>query len=382
MALTNEVGLPQLTADNVSWVGSTPAFGTTLVIDAGTELIGLIGFVWHPTVKTGTIAIRKVHFRCGAVTLNVASTVRVSLQDVSATTGPPYQPDGTQDQTADMTSLTANGWNTTGNLSADRTVDLSVYGPGTANSRLLAVVFEYQAFNASDSVVVSHLSIVGGANYGYSLIGGTGVLNTGSWALVSGVMPIVVLECDDGSFAFLEGCSVFSALGSATTANNATFRAIGVKFRVPTQRKVDRAGMMMTIQNGCDGDLILYDSDGTTALVTVPIDNDAVSASGSTRYAMAAFEPVTLSANTYYRFVFVPSTTTTATVFYGDVNAAGIMDGAVLGQDAHYTTRDSGGSWTDTTTRRPHFALGFSAYHDGAGGGGGLKLAGRGGLAG
>src|SRR5207253_746752 len=105
---------------------AAPAYGTDALIDAAGEKVAFIGNLWHPTVKTGTINIRKVHFRCGAVTLNAASELRVSLQTVSSTVGPPYQPDGVQDEFYDFktatTAITANAWNSTGNLSADRVV--------------------------------------------------------------------------------------------------------------------------------------------------------------------------------------------------------------------------------------------------------------------
>mgnify|MGYP001606486919 CR=1 FL=1 len=384
--LTNEVGLSVMQYDLVTTTGNIPLFRTTLLLDASGEKAAFVGFVWHPTIKTGTINIRKVHYRAGAVaSFGALSVFRVSLQDVSATAGPPYQPDGTADQTYSLaagTGPTANAWNTTGNLSADRVVDLSVYGVGVANSRYLAVVFEETTFTAADSVIISSLDVADGKQTVGGLISSQSVLQTGgTWAQVVATQPIVAFELDDGTFAFLLSATPISALGTATTANNATFRAIGVKFKVPTQRKLDRAALFMVIPTSCDGDLIIYDLDGTTALITVPIDNDAVRTAAATQYAEVAFQPVTLEADTYYRWVFVPSTINAATIYHLDVNAAGLMDGFFLGQNAHYTTRDSAGVWTDTLTRRPHFGLGFSAFHDGASAGGGLRLAGHGGLA-
>ena len=368
-ALTNELGYPGWAGDHVLLGGNGPAaFQTTLLMDASGESVAFVGYVWHPTVKTGTINIRKVHFRCGAVTLNVLSTFTVSLQDVSATAGAPYQPDGTQDQTANMT-LTANAWNTTGNLSADRAVNLSVYGPGAANSRMLAVVFT-NTFTALDSIIISSLSTLGNQNP-FNLIGGAGILNTGTWAAVNLTSPILAFECDDGTFAFMEGAFPISALGSATTANNASLRAIGVRYTVPTTRKIDRAGLVVQIPNGCDGALEIYQSGNNTPLVSVTIDNDAVIVANTQRYAVANFQPIEQVANTVYRLVYTPSTVTAATVPHFDVNAAGLMDGLYLGQEAHYTTASDTPptAWTETTTRRPYFVLGFSAFHDGSGGG-------------
>ena len=374
-ALVNELGSIGIPTDPVRIGGNTPGFSSTAIMDATGEKIAILGCVWHPTVKTGTINIRKIHFRVGEVTLNEAadlSAIQVSLQNVSATAGPPYQPDGTADQTVTISGvnpLPDNTWITTGNLSADRVVDLSATSIGSTNSRWLAVVWEYTTFTALDSVVIS--ASTGSADF-RGLLGSATLLNTGSWAALT-TSGIVALECDDGTFAFLRGCMPISAYGSVSVSSTGAIRRAGVKFKYPTQRKISAATMMVNIANGCDGRFVLYDSDGTTELVSVDVDNDAIVAAGSPFFADVDFEPVTLAADTYYRWVFVGSTATAATVYYADVNAAGLMDGLILGQNAHWTQADSTPTWTDTTTRRPHFGFGVSAIHDGTGGGGLLR---------
>lgn len=368
-ALTNEWGLVPINIDNVRHDGNVPGFGGG-VIDASTEKAAFIGYVWHPTVKTGSINIRKVHFRCGAVTFNAASVLRVSLQNISATAGPPFQPDGTQDQTADMTAVTANAWNTTGALSADRTVNLANDSLGDADSRWVAVVFEFQTFTAADSVLISGITTT---EHRGNQLGGNQILNTGSWAVVANTVPVIVLECADGTFAFLSGSVPFSALSYSSVSSTGAIRRAGVKFKFPTQRKIDRAALLIDIPNGCDGTLTLYDSDGTTELVSVDVDNDSVYAAGAgaPRTAEIAFEPITLAADTFYYFTFNGGTSTAARIYYGDVADAAHMDGLFYGQQCHHVQHD-GTSWSATTTRRPHFGFGFSAFHDGAGGAGGL----------
>jgi hypothetical protein len=374
-ALTNFKGDSPWLYDTIIQTAQSPAYISNMVMDATAEKLAFIGCVWHPTVKTGTINIRKVHFRTGAITFNALSTVRVSLQNVSATAGPPYQPDGSQDQTYDFASgagLSANTWTATGNLSADRAVDLSALSIGDANSRWVAVVFEFQTFTAADSIVVSNLNVQ--ATPINTLLGGQPLINTGSWSVIASSAGVVALECDDGTYAFMETMMPFSALSSASVASNGAIRAAGLKFRFPVEMKTEAAGIGLVIPNGCDGSLILYDTDGTTALVTVAIDNDSTAAASLMRHSMARYLPVTHTANSYYRLVFVASTTTAASVYYGTVNAAAIMDGLAGGQDFHWTERDSAGTWTDTTTRRPHFVVKLSAVHDGAGGGGGMLV--------
>lgn len=376
--LVNEYGATQLAYDpGVGNGANSPSFGTDALIDASTEKVAFVGCVWHPTVKTGTIKIRKVHFRCGAVSVNAASTIRVSLQNVSATAGPPYQPDGTQDQTADIagSAMVANGWNTTGNLSADRTVDLAGVNLTDSNSRWLAVVVEYQAFTAADSVIVSSV-VAGAATIG---LGGGVVLNTGSYALLANRFGIAALECDDGTFAFLKTVGPWSNFNSASVSTSGAIRRAGVKFKFPTRRTVDSAAMMVRVPSGSGGRLVLYSYNGAleTQIGSIDVDKDAVTAVGADRLLEVTFTPIILEADTYYRFAFVPATTTACLVYYGDVNSAALMDGLIMGQQAHWTQYD-GSAWTDTTTRRPHFAIGSSAYHAE---GGGIRVAGGGGLA-
>lgn len=371
-ALTTLKGdLPYVT-DLIIQNNQTPAFMTTLLMDASAEKLAFVGSIWHPTVKTGTINIRKVHFRCGVVTFNAASVMRVSLQNISTTAGPPYQPDGSQDQLYNFSGsgLVSNTWTSTGDLSADRAVDLSASGFSDVNSRWVAVVFEYATFTAADSIIINGLNVQ--ATPLHSLLGGQSLLNTASWAVHSGCANVVAFECDDGSFAFMEGAFPFSAMSNASVASNGAIRAAGLKFRWPVELSTEAMGLGMVVPNNADGLLILYDTDGTTALATVAVDNDAVATATLMRHAMARYEPVTHDANAYYRLAFVATTTTASTVNYGDVNAVALMDGLVGGQDFHWTQRDSAGTWTDTTTRRPHFVFKLSAVHDGVGGAGGM----------
>jgi hypothetical protein len=367
MALVKEIGQVALKAD---WVmtatAATPAFSSS-VIDASTEKIAFVGTVWHPTVKTGTINIRKVLFRTGTVTINAASEIRVSLQTVSATAGPPYQPDGVQDQFYDFKTATATlasvAWQSTGNLSADRAVDLSADSTTDANSRRLAVVFEYQVFTASDVVNIAAMNV---GNQLSSMMGC--LLDTGSWAIVSNNMPNVAFECDDGTFAFISGGYSFASVSTASVSSTGAIRRAGVKFQVPSARTLDRVALSVTVPNNCDGRVVIYDSDGTTELRSIDVDNDTVRSSLLLGHMDLTFEPVTLTANTYYRMVWLGSTSTAATIPYLETASVALMDGLVFGRDAHWTEYD-GASWTETTTRRPVFGLGFGSYDDGLSGG-------------
>lgn len=364
MSRLTSLGRPIWVGDDVI-VNTDPVFTTLQLIDAETEKFAVVGCIWHPTIETGTINIRKIHFRCGAVTFNVASVLTVSLQNISATAGPPYQPDGTPDQTVSMTTLSANAWNTTGALSADRAVNLNSDSFDDANSRWVCVVWEFGTFTAADSVVFSCLRPAGSSNPGRSHMGAGCLLNTGSWTHTGADAPNIVFECDDGSFAFLLGGHVVSSIPSAVAVGSAAaVRRAGMKFKFPVEVKISRLGMYCQIPNGCDGRFVLYDTDGTTELVSVNVDNDAVSSAAS--YAEIAFQPVTLIANAFYRYAFVGGTSTTTSVRPIAVNAVGHMDCYALGQNAYYTSHD-GSVWSDVTTQRLGFKIGLHAIHDGIG---------------
>ena len=372
MALTNIKGLIQLPLDpGTPLTAGSVAFTTGGLMDATGERICIVGEVWHPTQKTGSMsAIRRVHFRCGAVTFNAASRLRVSLQNLSLTVGPPQQPDGTQDQFVDLATLTANAMNNSGVLSADRAVNLSNDSLGDADSRWLAVVFQYQVFTAADSIIIN--GIAGGAT-ATGVVGNTGpqLIWIASWANISNAeLGNVILECADGTFAFLEGCGCYSAVSSVVISSTGAIRRAGYKFRFPVEVQIDRFMLMGQVTAGADGRLVLYGSDGTTEERSVDVDANAVNVNNAAnRQYRAVFTPFTCLANTYYRAVWVASTTTAITVPNMDVGAVGHMDGLNGGLDWHWTQHD-GTSWADTTTRRPNGSIGISGVHNGAGGGG------------
>jgi hypothetical protein len=387
MSLVNFPGQGPVCIENPFSIGGTPVLLTTGVIDASTEKFAVLGQIFHETKKTGTINIRKIEWRGGAITLNTASTLRLSLQNVSLTAGPPYQPDGVQDQTFDYIGSTnpptANAWNTTGNLSADRAVDLTANNVSDANSTWVAVVFEYQTFTAADSVIISGVNrnITSGTPIPDVNFQGYCLLNTGTWGTVAGGGPIIAFECDDGTKAFMVGAAPYTSVSTVLVANNAAVRAAGLKFSFPFECSIEDIGLLLTIPNGCDGTLVLYDSDGTTVLKSYTLDNDAVA---STTARMGYIKPgqQTISANGGQRLVFVASTTNAASVHYATLNSSALLAGCSGGTTHMWTQRDSGGTWTDTATQRPFSFIRLSAVHDGSGsGGGGLRVAGHGGLA-
>ena len=202
-------------------------------------------------------------------------------------------------------------------------------------------------------------------------LGGAALINTASWATVSQRTGMVVLECDDGTFAFLApNRPVISGLSTASVGNAAAIRRAGLYFKFPVETKIESFSLAAAFAtNTATATLTIYDSDGTTVLVSVDVDANAVAGTGG-NYCMAQFAPITLAADTFYRAVLVATAATTFTVLYIDVSQVGFFDGLILGQNAYWTQYD-GSAWAQTTTRVPYWSVGLSALHDGTGGGGG-----------
>lgn len=328
------------------------------LIDATGEKFACVGRVWF-TERTGTKDIRRVGFRFGSVTKAGGSALTVSLQNPSTTTGPPGQPDETQDQTVAIAnadaSFASNTWYRTGTLSADRTVS---FGED------LAVVIEFDGSGrlGSDAVNINYIPN-NGRTVGFP-VSKTG----GSWSGFLGC-PNLVLEFTDGTFGILESSIPTSTFSSAGYNSGSTPDEIALAFQLPFKCKID--GVWACVNYGGtapDFDVVIYQ--GTTALQTVSIDGNRIR-HGSYTYSLleVPFEELELAANTQYYAALKPTTTNFVTMPYFDVNAAGHLNCWPGGQNFHQATRVDAGSWSATTTRRPLMGIRLSSFDDGAGGG-------------
>jgi hypothetical protein len=347
---------------------------TSSVIDATGEKFAWIGRVWNKTRETKSI--RKVGFRFGSVTKAGGSGLTISLQNVDTTNGPPYQPDGTQDQSVAIANADAgfvtNAYYLTGNLSADRSV---AYG------ELIAVVAEYDGGGRLGADAVHFIGM--SANFATDgLIAGPGcVLLTASWAGAN-MIPNILLEFSDGTYGTLDGARPGSSVTGVAFNSGSAADEIAMEFTVPFACKCDGAWIYLQAASGADFDAVLYE--GTTAVATVSVDANAISAAASPRLCRVSWPEVTLSTSATYRLALKPTTGNNVTAYSINVADNAYLQAWPGGEGWVYTDRVDGGSWAaPTTTRRPTMGLRFSAIDDGAGsGGGGLKLVGTGGLAG
>jgi hypothetical protein len=361
VALISTPGLYYPPADTRSY---SNGITSTAIIDAANEKIAAIGRVYWPGGAGGTKDIRKIGFRFGAVTKTNGSGLTLSLQDVDLTTGPVYQPDGTQDQTYAIANGNAafatNTWFLSGNLSADRTVNFG---------DLLATVLEYDGsgYQAGDSVIMSLLA-AGTSISGISLY-------TGSWASI-GFAPPILFEFSDGTFGSYFGSMPFSTASNLAYSDSTNPDENGVRIVMPFAAVVSGAMVNLgTVTNTSTYDVVLYDG-ADNVLASVSVDPNAITAINSYTHNHYLFStPVTVAAGDVVRLT-VKATTAGQNVGIPQivVDNANHWSARGWGDNNWYaTSRNNGaGAWTDTATRRFPMSLIIDQIDDGAGGGGGL----------
>lgn len=345
------------------WIPYAPAFAATApaftskLMDASAE--GVAAIIEVP--KTGTLD--KFEWLAGTVTLNANSQIRSSFQDVSLTTG---APDGTVDQFRNTagSGISTNTWTVPGLITSDGT-DTGAKRSVTRGG-FLACVIDYSTFTAGDVLNVQTLSTddiaalaSGGIPYTMQFTG------AGPWADQT-QQPIVGLKYNDGTYAYVGGVTYpIQALNTVLFNSASTPDERGSIIRFPAPVRVGAAWVRIDLDG--DADLVLYDSDGITALETVSMDKDVRQGLvGRTRQIRFATDRALL-ANTNYRLVVKPTSVTDLTIYDFDVNAAALLDGVEGGQTWQYTQRTDAGAWTQTVTKRPWMGVLVTHIDDGAG---------------
>lgn len=326
----------------------------TAIIQATGQKVALIGHV----KCRAAVTIVGVGFRFGTVVKAGGSALTVSLQDVVSTAI--LEPDGTQDQTVAIAnanaSFASNTWiqNT---LGSSRTVN-----PGD----LVCVVIEFDGAGrlGSDTAVIQSWSMGG------QLLNQTmAVLFTSSWATLATV-PTVVFELSDGSFTTFDGGSFHSTTQSSAFSSSSSPDERAMKFQVPFLCKIDAFNVSnLTIPSGASCDIVLYDSDGTTALATYSIDAAKQAVQNSSKQFICPITPVVLQAATSYYLAVKPATTTNVTFVQLLLNASGHGQASWGGANWLSSSRTDAGSWTDLATVVPLIGIRISDIDFSSGGG-------------
>lgn len=337
------------------WSG--PAFnGTPMRIDASGEKMAYI----FRAPKTGTL--HSFEFKCGSATQTPGSNgVRASFQDVDLATG---NPDETADQFRTLTSteLVANAWVIPpGPLTSDGTDNGAKRS--VVRGELLAVVLEYNSFQASSVVTVDMLdvSLSGGPPYADLKTGG-------SWAKVTLPMTFAI-RYDDGTYPMVIGpygqTHPTLSISSNTTNNGTTPDEIGMTFTFPANVLIGGAYVRVDLDGDCD--LLIYDSQGTVVVGPIALDKDVRTGTTGTNH-MVIFPEFVALANELYTLALRPSSATSATIYWYTVNDANKFSDFEGGTSWYWRERTDAGAWTETLTKRPYYSLLVSGLDQECGG--------------
>jgi hypothetical protein len=355
------MALQRIPGVNNHWLAEHPPIAVppalvAYALDAAADRIVFIGRFMHEGGASKTVD--GVEFLFGTVSKANGSTMQVSLQDVSLTTGPVIQEDGTPDQTLTIANADAgfvtNAWYG-GDFDAAGTRTLAI-------GELVCVVFQFASFVAGDSVNLRMLTTLTGTSDNQS-----GVITnlTGTYA---GQLALsnVVFRCTDGTFGTLS--NAWPCTGVATQAFNVG-TAGADEYALAVQLPFAYRSEMLWITSLLAGstfatEYLLYS--GTTALQTVTIDHNALRTGGAAVRLMAAYPEQTHTANTLYRVAIRPTGTTNINTYTTSVNHADhfscLPGGAVF---TTWTRLDQGGTWTALALNRLLAGIRFSAFDDG-----------------
>lgn len=362
----------QFVPDYQFWNGASASSFVSTLLDAATDKAAAV--VEAP--KAGTLG--KVRLRFGAVpAINGASTIKVSFQGVDPATG---NPDGVDVafRLIAAGSVVANTSVLTGLITSDGT-DGGTKLTVTRGQRF-AIVVMYGTFTAGDQVNINNQFASGtrqSPNYYTYPVSDL----TGTWGKGTNFISLSV-EYDDGSYAYWLGSVYPVAVSSTVTYNNTSNPdEIGVQFQWPTPKKI--GGAWLGIDADGDFEVVIYNGTAGTVLYTSDKDirSGTVAQTGLVRFT-AEYE---IAANTTYVLAIKPTTATSIILSFLDVAVVGEMDQLGAGGQTwmYATAKDptTKSNFTTTTTRRPMIGLVFTAEDDGASAGGGIRLAGHGGLA-
>ena len=338
-----------------------PAWSTSqLQLDAAGEEAAAI--VQIP--KSGTLT--HVHWRTGTTVTSITN-VDIRLEGVDAD----GKPDGTLKYTSgsgNESSLAAGTWYATAinggtgvAVTKGDVVAIVVVPTGT---RLDVRCFEGDTYD-----IVKF-------PYGSQWI-------TSDWAKQQ-IIPCMCLQFSGSEIVQVDGLLPVDLATAVSIAENA-YR--GARFQIPFPCKVDGAWAWMDQNAGSAYEVRLFDSDGVTVLASIVMDADHARDANSGKVVWRFTSEVTLAKDTWYRIAVKATNATTSALSEMRIDDSAKLP-AFPGGSNHYLTTASADptdetDWTQTTTTVPVIGVRVTALDDGSGGagGGGIRLAGHGGLA-
>jgi hypothetical protein len=311
--------------------------------------------------KTGTL--ERFEFLTGAVTLNAASIIKVSFQDVNAS----ENPDGTVDEyrLINGSDISSTSWIVPGTLTNDGT-DGGTKRSVTRGQRL-ACVIEFDTFNVLDSMVVRVVATDTIANWiapNFTL-----TYDGALWSKSASQTAILALRYDDGTYEQIIGAYPIKALNSPIFSSTASPDERGLLFQLPAPMLVGGVIIRMAGSLGISVPIVLYDQDGTTILRTSNLAG--FPDTNGKHYNLRFNSDVRLEANVPYRLTVKPAANN-ITLYDFEVDSSDLMNMIEGGSTWQYCERTDDGNWTDTVNKRPWMSLWVTGIdHDISGGSGG-----------
>jgi hypothetical protein len=337
---------PVFVPDVPGVTSGAPTFAS-FTIDAASEKVAAVvpgGFFGQ--------SIRKILWRTGTVT--TGDTVDVRVETVDNTTGNP-----------------------TGTLVGTNTNASQVVANGDDDTMFTTTLTADADVSALDYFAVVIANGGGGGNMAIAVYGDdTNTLPysdhfTASWAKNS-LAPIVGFELVDGSYVYVPGCWPIQTITTDTFNNGSTPDVYANRITITTPCKVSGFWTWFNNASVSDCAVKLYDTDGVTVLASTTLD--ATNTISTSLISVRRFNSeVTLAAGDYW-LGLEPTSTNNISAYDFTVPSAAAMNSFQGGTAIQLSTakNPSGtGSWTTTSTRRLFIGLLFSAFDDGAGGGGG-----------
>lgn len=367
MALVNIGGNGFLYPQFSTYIPATPLSGIpallSATVDTAGEMVAYIGHVWFAagpgTSKTVSSAGGAIQWRTGTITwAGAGSTIRVGLQDVSAASGPPAQPDEdwTGEPYAELVqgtdSLSSTTWTTSTIEAGSKTI---------THGDLIAVVFDMTVRNGVDSITVTGLQVTATQNRPLVV-----AKSGGTWATAN-QYPNFVITCDDGTLACFEGSPPASAVTTRVINTGSTPDEYGNIINLPFDCKVDGLFSNLDADNECEFNL--YSSAGGTPVQEqqVVIDPNQVAVAAG-RPTEAYIAPETLAAGSVYAVTVRPTTGSSVSVYEITVDAAAHLAFWPGGTNVYKCTRsDDTGTFTTDTSARIICGFKVSQIDDGTG---------------
>lgn len=338
---------------------------SSVTIDAAGERCIFFGRVTGNNWTSGTKSIRRVEYVISARTAGTGTTFRVYLADPDLVNGPPVRDDGVVDQfweTTDLSGLSvqindpSSGYNITGDLSADRVVNIGDY---------ICVVFDYSVFGSGTSLGIKTAASNIPATPG-NIPSVTSYLSSVYASLNTGI-PSIGFVFSDGSRGWIDG-SVGVFLGINSTAFNTGSTgttAIDAGDERGAEWFPDKNWKLDSYSLGCrvdtaSGSVELVTYSGSTPIHTSVIDTNNVPLSTTSPIRVTYSSPVDIKSGSMYRFTLKPSSSVSGRMYaYDFANTEDIKWLMSNGETVQWTTATDGvfNSPTSASFRVPSIAL-------------------------